>query len=125
MMKLIDSCGWLEFFTDGPLSAQYGKELTGSLDEILVPTIVIYEVYKFLLRTSSEETAIRCTAHMTQCRVMELDGVLALESAEVSIRNNLAMADAIVYATSRKHGARLITSDADLKEMDGVEFIEI
>ena len=124
-MKLIDSCGWLEFFTDGPLSADYEKELTSGLEEILVPTIVLYEVFKFLLRTSAEETAIRCTAHMTQCRVVDLDSVLAFESAEVSTRNSLAMADAIVYATSRKYGAQLITSDADLKGMEGVAYIEI
>lgn len=123
-MRLVDSCGWLEFFTDGPLGDRYGKELSGDLGEILVPTIVLYEVYKFLLRTSSEETAIRCTAHMTQGQVVELDGALAVESAEISVRHGLAMADAIVYATARKHDARLITSDADLKGKEGVTFLE-
>ena len=123
-MKLIDSCGWLEFFTDGPLSADYGKELSANSEEILVPSIVIYEVFKFLLRTSGVETAIRCTAHMTQCHVVDLDAALALESAETSIEGNLAMADAIVYTTSRKFIAELITSDVDLKDLDGVTFLE-
>ena len=123
-MKLVDSCGWLEFFTDGPLGSAHGKELASKPEEILVPSIVLYEVYKFLLRTSGEETAIRCTAHMTQCRVVDLDATLALESAETSIANNLAMADAIVYATSRKYDAPLITSDTDLKGLEGVKFVE-
>ncbi len=123
-MKLVGSCGWLQFFTDGPLSAQYGKELSAKSEEILVPSIVLYEVFKFLLRTSGEETAIRCTAHMTQCQMVELDATLALESAETSIANNLAMADAIVYTTSKKHDAPLITSDADLKGLEGVVFVE-
>jgi predicted nucleic acid-binding protein len=122
-MKLVDSCGWLQFFTDGPLSADYGKELSAKSEEILVPSIVLYEVFKFLLRTSGEETAIRCTAHMTQCQMVELDATLALESAETSIATNLAMADAIVYATARKHKAPLITSDADLKGLEGVVFV--
>ncbi len=123
-MKLIDSSGWLQFFTDGPLSADYGKELSAKPEEILVPSIVLYEVFKFLLRTSGEETSIRCTAHMTQCQMVNLDATLALESAETSIQNNLAMADAIVYASSRKYDAPLITSDADLKELEGVTFVE-
>jgi predicted nucleic acid-binding protein len=123
-MKLVDSCGWLEFFTDGPLGSHYGKELATKQEELLVPSIVLYEVFKFLLRTSGEETAIRCTAHMTQCRVIDLDTTLALESAEISIANNLALADAIVYTTSRKHSAPLITSDADLKGLEGVVFVE-
>lgn len=124
-MKLIDSCGWLEFFTNGPLSERYGWEITASLNEILVPSIVLYEVFKFLLRTSSEIAAIRCTAHMIQCRVVDLDSVLALEAAETSIRNSLAMADAIVYAISRKFEAELFTSDVDLKGLAGVTFIDI
>ena len=123
-MKIIDSNGWLEFFTDGPLSEPYSAEIATDPGEILVPTIVLYEVYKFLLRTSSEETAIRCTAHMTQCRVVDLDSVMALESAETSVRSKLAMADAIVYATSRKYNARLITSDIDLKGLEGVTYLE-
>ena len=123
-MKLVDSCGWLEFFVDGPLSSDYEKELSTKPDEILVPIIVLYEVFKFLLRTSGEETAIRCTVHMTQCRLVELDAALALESAETSIQRNLAMADAIVYATSRKFKAELITSDADLRGLEGVTFVE-
>jgi predicted nucleic acid-binding protein len=124
-MRLIDSCGWLEFFTDGPLGDRYADELAGDLNEVLVPTIVLYEVYKFLLRTSSEETAIRCTAHMTQGHVVDLDGTLAIESAEISARQGLAMADAIVYATARKHGAELITSDADLKGMEAVTYLTV
>ena len=35
------------------------------------------------------------------------------------------MADAIVYATSKKHGAKLFTSDADLKGLEGVTFLEV
>jgi len=123
-MKLVDSCGWLQFFTDGPLGSSYGKELSSKPEEILVPSIVLYEVFKFLLRTSGEETAIRCTAHMTQCQVVDLDATLALESAETSTQSNLAMADAIVYTISRKFDAPLITSDSDLKGLEGVKFVE-
>jgi len=123
-MRLIDSCGWLEFFTDGLRAAPYEKELTGKPEDILVPSIVIYEVYKFLLRTSGEETAIRCTGHMSQCEVVDLDVSLAIESAETSVEHNLAMADAIVYATSRRFKAKLVTSDADLKGLQNVNFIE-
>jgi predicted nucleic acid-binding protein len=123
-MKLIDSCGWLEFFTDGPRASVYEKELTAKPEGILVPAIVIYEVYKFLYRTSGEETAIRCTGHMSQCEVIDLDTSLAIESAEASLEHNLAMADAIVYATSRRFGAKLVTSDTDLKGLPNVKFVK-
>jgi len=36
----------------------------------------------------------------------------------------LAMADAIVYSTAKRHSAELITSDSDLKDLEGVRFIQ-
>jgi len=35
------------------------------------------------------------------------------------------MADAIVYATARQYKATLYTSDSDLKDLPGVQFIAI
>jgi predicted nucleic acid-binding protein len=42
-----------------------------------------------------------------------LDTSLALEAADVSLEHGLAMADSIVYATARRHGAKVVTGDAD------------
>jgi predicted nucleic acid-binding protein len=33
------------------------------------------------------------------------------------------MADAIVYATSREHAARVVTGDADLRGLPGVVYV--
>ena len=44
-MFLVDSSGWIEFFTDGPLAAQYSKYLKDPA-KVITPSIVIYEVYK-------------------------------------------------------------------------------
>ena len=45
----MDSCGWLECFTDGALADEYRPYLE-DCDNMLVPSIVLYEVYKFLKR---------------------------------------------------------------------------
>ena len=45
MKVLIDSSGWIEFFTDGPLASRYTGCLT-SRHEVVTPTIVVYKVYK-------------------------------------------------------------------------------
>ena len=34
------------------------------------------------------------------------------------------MADAIIYATARAHGAELVTTDADLADLPGVTFLD-
>lgn len=44
-MLLVDSSGWLEYFTDGPLALEYSKYLKDPT-KIVTPTIVLYEVYK-------------------------------------------------------------------------------
>jgi predicted nucleic acid-binding protein len=48
---------------------------------------------------------------------------LALEAADVSLELGLAMADSIVYATARRHGATLVTADADFAGLPGAVVI--
>jgi predicted nucleic acid-binding protein len=52
-----------------------------------------------------------------------LDQSISLEAADYSLLYDLHMADALVYATARRHGAELYTSDEDLKRVKGVVFI--
>lgn len=121
-MRVIDSSGWLEWFADGPLAGQYQRFLEKPR-EILLPAIVVYEVYKILKRERGEEMALLALGQMQQSEVVVLDATLALHAADLSLRRGLAMADAIVYATARMHDGELVTSDADLKGLDGVVFL--
>lgn len=47
---------------------------------------------------------------------------LALLAADFSLAHGLAMSDAIVYATARAQDARLLTGDADMKDLPGVQY---
>ncbi|RJP18038.1 MAG: type II toxin-antitoxin system VapC family toxin [Deltaproteobacteria bacterium] len=120
-MRLVDSCGWIEFFTNGPSADEYASELSASPERIVVPTVVLHEVYKFLLRNAGEETALRCAGRMTSCRLF--DALIALEGADLAVRHKLAMAGAIVLATASREGAELVTSDADLQGLPSVRFL--
>ena len=121
-MIIVDSCGWLEWFSDGVLAPKYQKYLENK-NELLVPTIVLYEVYKILKREVGEEKALLAFGHMKISEVIHFDENLALQAADISLLHNLAMADAIVYATSLENNCRLITSDGDLKSLPQVTFI--
>ena len=118
-MNLVDSSGWLEFFTDGPLAQKYFSYLE-KIEEIVVPALIIYEVYKKIKRERSEEDALLAVAHMGKARVVVLDDSLALTAADVSLRYNLAMADAIIYATTQQEKAKLITSDKHFLGLNNV-----
>ncbi|HEV8132939.1 MAG TPA: type II toxin-antitoxin system VapC family toxin [Acidobacteriota bacterium] len=121
-MKLVDSSGWLEFFTAGPLAHKYADYLS-DLSAIVTPTVVLYEVYKKVKRERTEEEALIVAAQIHKTYLVPLSGTLALSAAELSIEHRLAMADAIVYATALFHHAELVTSDADLRNLSGVTYL--
>lgn len=122
-MKLIDSSGWIEFFTDGPLAGLYGSHLKRPR-EVITPTVVLYEVYKVIKRQRSEEEALAAAAQMGKTQLIPLTDSIALTAADVSLAHQLAMADAIVYATALTHSATLVTSDADLASLPGVAYLK-
>ena len=82
---------------------------------MLVSAIEVYEVYKVIRRDLSEERAIEAVSALRRATIVPVDASLALEAADVSLERGLAMADAIVYATARRHGARLVTADVDFE----------
>lgn len=121
-MIVIDSSGWIEFFTDGPLADDYASRLR-KLATMITPVIVIYEVYKRLKRDLSEDDAIVAVSAMQRSRVVPLDQELALTAADLSLEHGLAMADAIVLATARRFQAELVTSDRDFEGITGVTYL--
>jgi len=118
---LVDSSGWIEHLIDGPLADAYAEHLASA--ELLVPTIVLYEVCKFVQREVSAEQAVVVAARLKEQQVVPLDETLALEAADLSLQHGLAMADAIVYATARAMGATLVTSDVDFAALPGVQYL--
>ena len=121
-MIIVDSCGWLEWFTDGKLADSYEKYLVDP-EKILIPAIVLYEVYKVLKREVGEEKALIAAGYMKNSPIIPLDGSLALAAADIALKEKLAMADAIIYSSARLNNCKIITSDVDLKDLPGVEFI--
>ena len=120
-MNVVDSSAWLEYFGDGPNAAEFARAIE-SPDELVVPTLTLFEVFKRTYQLSDETTALDAVAVMMQGQVTGLTDSLALEAAKLSIETGLAMADSIILATARTHDAVLWTQDAHFDGMDMVEF---
>jgi predicted nucleic acid-binding protein len=121
-MIVVDSSGWVEVIADGPLAARFeGRLMSG--EPVLVPTIVLYEVYKIMLRERSQTEALSSITPLRRQRVIALSDQLALEAADASARHRLPMAEAIVYATAQIHQATLVTGDKHFAGLPGVEYI--
>ena len=100
MKVLVDSSGWIEFFTGGPLAERYASYVAPT-SQVVTPTVVLYEVYKKIKRERGEETAVLFAGRLNATEVVPLTESIAFLAADVSLRHGLAMADAIVYATAR------------------------
>lgn len=118
-LLLVDSSGWLEYITGDEKADAFGAVFQGSA-QVLVPTIVVYEVFKILLLRAGKTEANLFLSEALRRTVVDLTETLALAAASCSIDRKLPMADAIIYATAQAHGAELITSDTHFAGLPGV-----
>ena len=121
-MNVVDSSGWIEYFTEGPNAGFFAGAIE-KIEELLVPARSIYEVFKWVSRERGETQALKAIAHMQLGEVIDLDSKLAIFSARLSLQAKLPMADSIVYATARAHEATLWTQDDDFEGLEGVKYI--
>ncbi len=122
-MNVVDSSCWLEFFA-GTETGEIIAPVVEKLEELLVPSITIYEVFKKLVVELDEDRAILAAAHMKQARVVDLDSDLAIFAGMIGKEHKLSMADSIIYATCKKNDAVLWTQDKHFKTLDGVRYFE-
>lgn len=122
-MNIVDSSGWLEYFTEGN-NADFFAPAIEDPKNLLVPVICIYEVFKKLLVQSGDNEAQVHVSDMKQGKIIEIDESLALSAAKLSADLKLPMADSLILATARANDAVLWTQDEHFKDLDGVEYIE-
>jgi len=120
-MKVVDSSAWLEYFANGP-NASFFAPTIERIDDLLVPSLTLYEVFKRILQQTDEGHALQAVAVMQQGTVVDLDARIALDGARISIKNKLPMADSIILATAWAYEATLWTQDEDFKDIPGVQF---
>ena len=121
-MNVVDSSGWLEYFADGE-NASFFAPVIEDIENLVVPAIVIYEVFKRLLALRGEQTALVFIGDMNRGQVADLTTSIALQAAKLSSELKIAMADSIILATANAYEATLWTQDVDFEGMEGVEYI--
>jgi len=122
-MNLVDSCGWLEYFADGPKADFYGAALEDT-KSLIVPTICLLEVFKRVLQQRGEDAALQAAAAMHQGLIVPLDAGLALKAARISRDLQMPLADSVILATARTYLAVIWTQDVHFKGLEGVRYAE-
>jgi len=120
-VNIVDSSGWLEYLADGPNADRFAEPL-GNASELLVPTIILFEVFKVVCRQRGEDSALQVVALMQQGKVIELSSSIALLAAKLSLNAKIPMADSIILATAQTNDAILWTQDNDFEGVPGVKY---
>ena len=121
-MNVVDSSGWLEYFAEGP-NADFFAPAIEDVDNLLVPVICVYEVFKRILLLRGLAAAEVRIADLFKGNVLELNASLALSAARISADARLSMADSIILATTRSHKATLYTQDEHFKDLPEVKYV--
>jgi toxin FitB len=120
-VNIVDSSGWLEYFTNGPNAQRFLPALKET-SSLVVPVVSIYEVFKVVLRESGENAAIQAAMAMQKATVVEMTSRLAMAAAKISLEVSLPMADSMILATAQIHNATIWTQDAHFKNLAGVKY---
>jgi len=121
---VVDSSGWVEFMGDGAKANSFASYLE-SPENLLLPSIIVYEVYKKLIREQGQHMAevFLSQAFDFRERLIDLTLELSILAARTSLETRLPMADAVIYATAQHHRAQLITSDSHFADLPGVTLV--
>ena len=122
-MNIIDSSFWLEYFADTE-AGNIVSEIIENTNELVVPTITVYEVFKKLLSERNEDDALLAIAHMKQGKIVNLTDELSLSAAKISKYHKLPMADSIIYATNLQFSCILWTQDNHFAGLKSVNYFE-
>lgn len=117
VLVVLDSSCWLEYFADTDRADLFAPAVE-LVETLIVPVLTVYQVVKKLAREAGDEVASAALSLMQRGRIVDIDLSLALEAAV----NGLPIADSIIYATARRHGAVLWTQDAHFDGLAGVQF---
>jgi predicted nucleic acid-binding protein len=115
---LVDSSGWIEYFTNGPNASAFA----GAIEEsqgLVVASLSLLEVFQWVGRNHGATPALQAVALMQQATVVPLSAPLALQAAELSLHYQLPLAESIVLATARSHNATVLTLEQSFNTATG------
>ena len=120
-MLCVDSSGWIEFFL-GSTAGRTFKPVIEQTAKLVVPAVSIFEVHRFLSRTSTAAVREKAIDLMCRSTVIELTTARAIAASDSAQKHRLAMADAVMYSIAREFKATFWTQDADYQDLPGVYY---
>ena len=120
-MNIVDSSCWIEYL----MNSEIGEKIAPIIEnpnELIVPTITLYEMYKKLTSEKGEEYARNVIGYMQTGTVIALNTDLSLNAADISRIYKLPMADSIIYATALHCSATVFSCDHHFENIPNVQY---
>ena len=120
-MNVVDTSAWLAFFSGGKNAGIFSTPIK-QYEQLLVPTITIYEISKVILRESDENHLLQALAAVQKGIIVDLTPSIATAAAKVSLKYKIPMADSIIYAIANLYSATVWTQDEDFKGLENIKY---
>ena len=120
-MNVVDSSGWIEYLTDSMRADLFAAPIE-QRNQLLVPTIALFEVHKILSRSLDASMVDRCLSVMRLGRVLDLTDARAVAASNISKAHGLALADAAMYSMALEFNAQFWTQDIDYQGLPQVQY---
>ncbi|MEI8241833.1 MAG: type II toxin-antitoxin system VapC family toxin [bacterium] len=120
-MNVVDTSGWVEFLFEGHQAGVFAP-LIEDVDNLVVPVICLYEVFKKVNAVADEAKALQAIGQMKQGKVIQVTEAIALRAALISLKHRIPMADSLILSTAWSEQATLWTQDEHFAGLPGVEY---
>ena len=128
-MKIVaDAYAWIEFFS-GTSKGRFAKERMEEAETVITPDTVLAEVARKYLReeVGEETTRARLSMILEASEPAHVDDLLAIEASKAYFElqkkakarglRKPSLFDALVLASARRNGARVLTGDEHFEEL--------
>jgi toxin FitB len=120
-MNIVDSSGWIEYLTDSARADIFAAAIE-QRNQLLVPTIALFEVHKILSRSLDASMVDRCLNVMRLGRVLDFTDARAVAASNIAKTHSLALADAAMYSMALEFNALFWTQDIDYQGLPQVQY---
>jgi predicted nucleic acid-binding protein len=112
------------FYTSDPQLAKKLKEEFRSMNEKLVSSLTIHEIYRFVLKTDGKAVAtLRSNIIRRDFQIIDVNYQIAVKSAELRSRHPMPMADSIIAATAQIKECPLFSDDAHFENIENLKLV--
>lgn len=123
---LIDSWAWIEFYAGSEAGEKVKAYVMDEDQDIIISTINLAEIYQVALRSFDEKTAdARRRALKNRCNIISVDEEIAVMAARIKHDLKWGLGDALIYATAKREGAKVLTGDLHFKGLSDVIYLGI